>query len=134
MQVHQELITGKNMNARVLAFILSCIGTVLTLWIAIFKQANPSVDLENIIGIAGPWLLLGVLLLCFRWYRGIFLAATAMLAFELFVYWGVFISPKSSTDAVAYVFKPFVQLLVLLPIGLVIGRVLDKRAQGRSAG
>jgi hypothetical protein len=35
---------------------------------------------------------------------------------------------------VAYVFKPFVQVLVLLPICLAIGRALDKREPGRTAG
>ncbi|HEV7608941.1 MAG TPA: hypothetical protein VGO61_16480 [Steroidobacteraceae bacterium] len=121
------------MNAKFLAFVLSFIGTALALWVAIFKQAHPSLDFENLVEIAGPWFLLDVLLLCFPWYRGVSLAAAAMLAFELFIFWGVFIGPKSSTDAIAYVFKPFIQLLVLLPVGLVVGRVLDKRSHLQSS-
>ena len=121
------------MNKKTLAIVLSFSGTALSVWIAVFKQAHPSVDLQDLIAIAGPWFLLDVILLSVPWYRGVSLAAATMLALELFIFWGVFINPKSSTDAVAYVFKPFVQVLVLLPICLAIGRALDKREPGRTA-
>lgn len=122
------------MNKKTLAIVLSFIGTTLSVWIAVFKQAHPSVDLQDLIAIAGPWFLLDVIILCLPLYRGVSLAAATMLALELLIYWKVFINPKSSTDAVAYVFKPFVQVFVLVPIGLAIGRVLDKRALGQTRG
>ena len=120
------------MSSKNLAIVLSVVGTMFSLWIAIFETATPSVELGSVLEIAGPWLLLDVLLLCLHWYRGFAWAATGMLLLELLIYWGVFVSPKSSTDAIAYVFKPFIQVLILLPIGLIVGRLLDRRANRAS--
>ena len=121
------------MRSRILAIVLVAAGTLFTLFVVFFKQKGNSADyVSSIVQIAGPWLVADVLVIWLRWYRGIALAAAPMLLLELYIYYGVFINPQSSTDAVAYVFKPGVQLLVFLPIGLLIGRAIDKSKQSRS--
>lgn len=60
-------------------------------------------------------------------------AGALLLAFEIYIYHGVFIAPQSSTDALAYIPKPFLQVLVLLPIGLGMGWVADRLAAQSAA-
>lgn len=117
------------MRPQRLATILVIAGTALALYVAIFKREGSSVGLWfPLVFVLGPWIVISGLFVWLKWARGVALAAGLMLALELLIYFVVFVSPQSSTDAVAYVFKPWVQLLLFLPFGLLIGRVLDKKA------
>jgi len=117
---------------RPIAIGLNAIGSLFAVYILIFKREGGFKDLTDFAGsaleLAGPWLAVDFLLVWLRWYRGFIVAGCSMLLLEFYIYNGVFIHPQSSTDAIAYVFKPGVQLLILLPMGLLIGRALDKHS------
>jgi hypothetical protein len=80
-----------------------------------------------------PYLLcLGVL----QWTRSVGAALGGLLAIALFdawMYWSVFIAPRGSTAAVGLVFAPLWKTFILLPIGAVIGRVIEARLARRAA-
>lgn len=116
------------MKPQQLTTILVFAGTLFTLFIVFFKQEGGAAGFEfSLAFIAGPWLILDVLFIFSEWARGIAIAAGLMLALELLIYYTVFINPQSSTDAAVYVVKPVLQLFIFLPIGLLIGRAMDKR-------
>jgi hypothetical protein len=121
------------MKSHKLATIFAVIGTLLALFVAFFKRGGTATGVSfPLIFVVGPWLVLDVLYIWLKWARSIAIAAGLMLALELLIYYAVFVNPQSSTDAVAYVFKPAVQLLFFLPIGLIIGRVIDKRVSAEA--
>ena len=80
-----------------------------------------------------PYLLcLGVL----KWTRSVGAALGGLLAIALFdawMYWSVFIAPRGSTAAVGLVFAPLWKTFLLLPIGAVIGRVIEAWLARRAA-
>jgi hypothetical protein len=121
------------MKSHRLATILAIAGTLFALFVAVFKQEGESTGAWfPLIFIVGPWLVLDVLFIWIKWARSIAISAGLMLALEVLIYFAVFVNPQSSTDAIAYVFKPGVQLFIFLPIGLLIGRVMDKRVAAYS--
>ena len=105
-------------------------GTVLTLFVAFFKIEG-KFDFILLVLIAGPWLILDALSIFTKWARGIAITAGLMLALELLIYYTVFENPHSSTDPVLYVVKPVLQLFIFLPIGLLIGRAVDKALESK---
>lgn len=116
------------MSSKFIGLTLSLAGTLFAAFVAFFKQQSSSGNLWfPVIFILGPWLVLDALWMWWRSSRGIVAAAILLLISELFVYYGVFLVSESSTDAIAYVFKPALQLLFLLPLGIFIGWVQDKR-------
>lgn len=117
------------MKPKQLATIFLLSGTFFALYVALFKLENGASGIWfSLQYVVGPWLVLDLIFVWLRWVRGIAIAAGLMLSMEFFVYFVIFVNPQSSTDAVAYLIKPFVQLLVFLPIGLLIGRVMDSHA------
>ena len=72
-----------------------------------------------------PYLLcLGVL----KWTRSVGATLGGLLVialFDVWMYWSVFVAPRGSTAAVGLVFAPLWKTFVLLPIGAVIGRVIE---------
>jgi hypothetical protein len=117
-----------------MAIIFALSGTMLTLFVTFFKRAGAHSDLWfPFFFVLGPWLLLDVILIRLRWMRGVAIAGGLMLALEALIYFLVFVNPQSSTDALAYVLKPWVQVLVFLPIGLLVGRLIDKRDREQAA-
>ena len=118
------------MNFKILSASLLVGGSTLSLFIMFFKvDVNRSwSDWFFILLIGtGPWLILDVLLLWLKQFIGIAIAGALMLALELAIYYYRFISPDSPTETPVYLVKPFLQLLLLLPIGLLIGRIIDNR-------
>jgi len=79
----------------------------------------------------GPWLVVGALVLFVRRLDGASLGTALMLAYEFLLYYVVFTS-SNSTAGLEYMFKPGVQLLLLFPLGLVIGWVKGRSARKRS--
>jgi hypothetical protein len=107
---------------------LLVVGTTLSLFIIFFKvDGNRSWSWILLSIVTGPWLIVDVLLLWLKQFMGIAIAGALMLALEVAIYYYVFISPDSPTETPVYLVKPFLQLLLLLPIGLLIGRIIDNR-------
>lgn len=109
--------------AAILAFMMLHVGSIL--------QAAEGPVGGFVIGLlaasAFPYLLcLGVL----KWTRSIGAALgglTAIVLFDGWMYWSVFIAPRSSTAALGLLFAPMWKTFVLLPTGAVIGHVIGKR-------
>jgi hypothetical protein len=119
----------KAIKATHIAIAMAGMGTLLALFVILFKRDGQSSSVwPAFFFIAAPWVVLDVLLVWLRWMRGIAIAGILMLALEVLLYVGVFLAPQSSTDAVVYAFKPGVQIFILLPIGLLIGRAMDKHS------
>lgn len=118
------------MSSRRLALALCLAGTIFAVFVAFFKQQAPTSSgwWFPVVFVVGPWLALDVLFAWWKSSRGIVAAGVLLLALELYIFYGVFIDPRSSTDALAYVSKPAIQLFVLLPLGLLMGWIGDKLA------
>jgi hypothetical protein len=124
------------MKPKQLAAIMLIAGTFFTLFVVFFKAEQVAGVAGFVISLAlitGPWLILDALFIFSRWARGITITAALMLALELLIYYTVFENPQSSTDAVIYVVKPVLQLLIFLPIGLLIGRAMDKISESKKS-
>jgi hypothetical protein len=116
------------MSLRWLTITLVSSGTLLALFVVAFKQEGQSTyGWFPLVFVLGPWLILDAIFIVFRQARGIAIAAGLMLAFEVAIYISVFLNPHRSTDATVYVLKPFIQLLIFVPVGLLIGALIDKR-------
>lgn len=116
------------MSSRHLALALCLAGTAFAVFVAFFKQQAPSSGWWFPMAfVIGPWLVLDAFFAWWKSARGIAAAGALLLALEVYIFYGVFIDPESSTDALAYVAKPALQVFVLLPLGLLIGWVMDKR-------
>jgi hypothetical protein len=121
------------MRLRIFSIVVVLAGILLSLFVVFFKSATSLHYVSSTIELAGPWILASVLLLWLKWYRGVALAGVPMLLLEIYIYYGVFINPGSSTDAVAYAYKWIPQVIFLI-VGLPIGRVIDKRiAEAKTA-
>jgi hypothetical protein len=117
------------MKPKQFAAILLTVGTLLTLYVGLFKQEG-GFDFTICMFITGPWLIAGAFLFIFSsWSLGIAIAAVPMFVLELLIFYTVFYDPHGSTDAVIYAVKPFLQLFLFLPIGLLIGRFIDTRTE-----
>jgi intracellular septation protein A len=115
------------MWARIFAIVSVTIGTLLSLYVAFFKDESGSINyMSSMIEFAGPWLVASAVLVLLKWYRGVALAGMPMVALEISCYYGVFITPTSSTDPLVYVVKPGIQF-ILLGFGLLLGWIIDKR-------
>ena len=105
----------------IVAFVLVHVGSL-------FRAADGPVTgfLAGLLAASAlPYLLcLGVL----KWTRSVGAALGGLLAialFDVWMYWSVFVSPRGSTAAVGLVFAPLWKTFILLPIGAVIGRVIE---------
>jgi hypothetical protein len=109
-----------------LARIFTGMGVALAAMVVVKAELHSTSDYLFAAGfIAGPWLL--PVAFAFRGWRprGTTAAALLMLLFEAMIYYDVFVHPSSSTAALAYVFKPLIQVLVLLPVGIFISWPFD---------
>jgi len=107
-------------------------GTILALFIILFKSAgNTSSPWFMLYYVTGPWLILDALFFWLKQFRGIAISGALMLALEIAIYYSVFISPHSSTAPLVYIVKPFLQLLLILPFGLLI-KMRDKPCHFRA--
>jgi hypothetical protein len=120
------------------AWVMCVVGFAIVGVIA-FVEADVSDDnlstvLLMVAFMGSPWLVFAAF--CRRWESdiGVVAAGVLLLGFELFIYRDVFIDPKSSTAPLAYVVKPFIQVLLLLPLGLGLGWIGDRRATESDEG
>lgn len=118
-------------RSRLVAWALCVVGLVVVGVITFVDMEVPDAEVASsmffsLAFVASPWLVFAAF--CRRWKSdlGVVVAGALLLAFELYVYHGVFIDPRSSTAALAYVTKPFIQVFGLLPLGLVVGWVGDR--------
>jgi len=116
------------MNWDLSAVGLLAAGTLFSLYVDVIKTGGNSHTMFADIVLVGPWIFLIALYVLFRKASGFAIAAALMLACEIWVYLVVFVTPKHSTDALAYLAKPALQLLILVPIGLGIGYLIEKRS------
>jgi len=115
--------------------LFAVLGTGLAVYVAIFKSEHTPENISFLLFfVVAPWLVLDGLFCWLRWPTSFLLCATLMFLLELAMFLSVFVYPKSSTAALAYVVKPFIQLLIVLPIGLVIGRLIDRALDKTRAG
>lgn len=103
-------------------------GTLLSLYVDVFKTGGDSHSMFADILVVGPWIVLIVLYASLRKAAGFAIAAALMLTCEIWFYFGVFVIPRSSTDGLVYFFKPALQLLILTPFGLGVGYLIEKRS------
>jgi hypothetical protein len=113
-------------RSRVLAWVLCVAGIALSAFVGFVEGEGTSDWLFPLAFIIGPWLVLAAFCLWWRRSRGLATAGLLLLASEIYIYYSVIIAPQSSTDALVYMVKPFLQVLLLLPVGLLVGWVGDK--------
>lgn len=122
-----------------LALTLCALGAALHLYTALFRASDTAAD-----GGGVPLFLIGLVLwsclpyaLCAaaalrRWPVSAFGAACCCLAADLFMHYSVFIAPKGSTAALGLLFTPLWNLLLIGPLGAVLGglagRLLARKA------
>ena len=115
--------------------VVTAAGILITLWI-IFVEMNHNDEttplgfvMEKIFAfgfLGSPWLILIFLVRKKTNAAGVVSSGVLMLGFEALSFHSTFISPEGSTAALIYAVKPFIQGLVLLPIGLLIGKALTE--------
>ena len=115
-------------RSRVLAWVLCVAGVGLSAFVGFVEGEGASDWLFPLLFVIGPWLVLAALCVWWRSSRGLVAAGMLLLACEICIYYGVIVAPESSMDVFAYVVKPFFQVLLLLPVGLLAGWVGDKLA------
>jgi len=120
---------GIFMNRVIVALTILTVGTAFSIYIVLSQgdRSMPESFWTVVPYVVGPWIVLDLLPLFVKWWTGIAIAGGLMLVLEIFFFFSVFINPQNSTAALVYLIKPFVQLLLLLPIGLVVGRAIEKR-------
>lgn len=113
-------------RSRVLAWALCVAGVALSAFVSFVEGEGTTDSVFPLIFVMGPWLVLCAFCLWWRSSRGLIAAGVLLLGCEIWVYYDVFIAPESSTVALAYLAKPFLQVLLLLPVGLLAGWVGDR--------
>jgi hypothetical protein len=119
---------GAMTRSRVVAWVLCGAGVALSAFVGFVEGEGTSDWLFPLAFVIGPWLVLAALCVWWRSSRGLVAAGVLLLACEIYIYYGVIIAPESSMDVFAYMVKPFLQVLLLLPLGLLAGWVGDKLA------
>lgn len=115
-------------RSRVLAWVLCVAGIALSAFVSFVEGEGASDWLFPLVFVIGPWLVLAAFCLWWRSSRGLVAAGVLLLACEIHLYYAAIIAPQSSLDVLAYMAKPFLQVLLLLPVGLLVGWVGDKLA------
>lgn len=119
---------GAIARSRVMAWALCLAGIAFCAFVSFF-EGEGGFSLSFFVCIFGPWLLLAALCVWWRSSRGLIAAGVLLLMCEIYIYVDVVIAPSGSHgDALAYFAKPFLQVFLLLPIGLVTGWIGDKLA------
>lgn len=119
-----------------IALLLAALGTALSLYVALVKSPHGSGDVGFFLAVmVSPWAVLGGLFLWPKWPAGLLIAAALMLALEAACFLDVFVFPRGSADGLVYIVKPFLQVLVLIPVGMLCGWLAGKaRPAKTSAG
>ena len=114
---------------RVVALLLSAAGILLQVTMSVAYKADPLVA----IGLSIPY---GVCLL-FAWlvrnpWPSVG-AALALLIVDATFHYSTFIAPQGSTDALAILYWPYVNLFAVLPVAMVISWALSGVLQRKRA-
>lgn len=119
-------MVGKNCAGAPRAAVASAVcilaGLGLSAWVCV-KQPMPA-GLAALV--VGPWVFCVALLAARRRSAGVAAGVVLMLCLEAFCCVDTFVFPTSSTAALIYLVKPFLQLLVCLPMGALVAALVRR--------
>lgn len=121
--------------------VLLGLGVTITMWVFLFeneRRYEPGIviiiseEVLMFLMLVGPWVLLLILYSKKIKSIAIFAAAVPMLVSELFAYYTTVINSEGSTAALIYAVKPFFQLILFIPFGLLIGKAYKNRSSNNT--
>jgi hypothetical protein len=118
------------MRGRSIAILFSVIGLAFAAYTEYGTER--AADIERSFGWfayeAGPWAALLALALFSPFVRTVAALGVVLLAFDLFAYYQVFMSPQGSELAVVYLYKPFYGFAVV-GVGILAGFLIARSRQ-----
>jgi hypothetical protein len=112
---------------RTFGYLMAVMGTALATFVVFNNSSGRPASAPIMMMIVGPWIFVLALLTFATRLRGISVGALLMLAYEGLLYYQVFVASDSSTAGLDYMSKWAIQLVFLLPIGIVIGWIATRR-------
>jgi len=113
------------------------LGALLHGYTVLFNTDGGTLDFGGVLFLLGlflwscaPYTICAVVAGRYNWPAPAVGAATGILAFDCYVYYSVFVAPTGSTAALALLFAPLWNLVVVGPLGAIISWPLHHIAAG----